>query len=383
MTLESPTGPEDLTAEWLTEVLLQSGTIVRSKVATFTSEKIGDAGFIGELARLKLQYVGLEECGPPSIIVKFSNADAFQRRIFHGIGLYEREVRFYTEFARRSPLPTPACYHAEVARDTGRSVLLLEDLSHLRTIDVSAGCGHSDARALAHSLAEFHAYWWNHAEVVEQAHKFPVDRMLGIWHALYKGSWPEFSDRLRLHLPKVDLPAEFLELGDRLFQCSGDVFGALAEPPVTLVHMDIHLDNLAFDSPAGSLPPVVFDWQTCAVGRGVLDLAYFVISALPVAVRRQEEESLVATYHDLLVEHGVRGYAIEECWADYTRASLWNLLLLPGMLADESPSAERLKYVEAVLPRLVAFFSDHSVSRFVEQWSGDHEQSPNKAMRAE
>jgi len=364
--LAFPVRPEDITNDWLTEVLVQSGSISQSRIASFTRETIGEAGFIGELARLKLDYVGAQEDGPRSVIAKFSNRDFRQRAIFHGIGLYEREVRFYTEFARRSPLRTPRCYHGEIDRNTGRSVLLIEDLSHLRTIDVSTGCDVSDAKRLTRNLAEFHAYWWNHPEVVAEANKAPVDRILRIWHAIYKSGWPQFPDKLRQLLPKIELPPEFLDLGERLAHSSGDLFAPLAQSPFTMVHMDIHLDNLAFDSPGTDLAPVVFDWQTVAIGRGVTDLAYFVISALPVAVRIEEEQGLIEMYHDLLRTHGVRGYTLDDCWADYRRASLWNLLLLPGMVADDVPSAERLKYIDATLPRVIAFLDDHSVSQYLE-----------------
>lgn len=359
-----PTRPEDVTRDWVADVLQRSGVLGDDEVSSIRLESIGDAGLIGELTRVEIEYAGrgaASDVGPASLIVKRSNRDARQRAIFHGIGLYGRELDFYRDFADRSPLRTPRCHHAALDPDTGHSVLVLEDLSAHRTVDVAAGCSFAEAAALVRALARHHAHWWNHPELVAPSAHAPVDRVLRIWHAIHQNGWPAFAVALGRVLPDVELPSDLLALGDRLARSSGDVFVPLARAPVTLVHMDLHLDNLVFDEPQGAAEPVIFDWQTWGVGRGAMDLGYFVVSALPTALREEREAELLELYAAGLRDHGVGEVDPDACRADYALAALWNLMVVTGMVADAGDDPERRKYLAAVVPRLASFVRDHDV----------------------
>ena len=50
---------------------------------------------------------------------------------------------------------------------------------------------------------------------------------------------------------------------------------------MTLLHGDVHLDNVAFlDQSAAA--PVLFDWQCVAKGQGVVDHALFLTTGSPM-----------------------------------------------------------------------------------------------------
>ena len=76
------------------------------------------------------------------------------------------------------------------------------------------------------------------------------------------------------------------ELLTRLRLGYSSVLERLAQAPTTLIHADLHLDNILF-SPSGHSPPViVLDWQTVSWGPAAVDLAVMLATSLSVEQRR-------------------------------------------------------------------------------------------------
>ena len=97
----------------------------------------------------------------------------------------------------------------------------------------------------------------------------------------------------------------------------------LFEPPLTVCHGDVHLDNLFFDEffPGGLK---MIDFGNMFFGQGCNDLAFFLGTNLEPEVRRQHEEPLLRLYHAGLLENGVSEteYPFARCWDDY-RFNMW------------------------------------------------------------
>lgn len=83
--------PTDLTAQWLTEIL-GAGT-----VESWDTERIG-TGQMSECYRVTLRYAD-GSTGPASVVLKVAAAEPTSRETGLNLGLYEREVRFYTDIA--------------------------------------------------------------------------------------------------------------------------------------------------------------------------------------------------------------------------------------------------------------------------------------------
>src|SRR3989304_1630112 len=67
-----PAGPQELTADWLTSALRETGTISNSAVTGLDHEIIGEGvGVLGQLARFNLTYDSPEAGAPKSLIGKF------------------------------------------------------------------------------------------------------------------------------------------------------------------------------------------------------------------------------------------------------------------------------------------------------------------------
>lgn len=78
-----PRTPGDITSEWLTSALRGTGTIKKSAVTSFELDPdiAAGAGFMGQLARLKLHYDKPELNAPSSLIAKFPTHDPGNRFI--------------------------------------------------------------------------------------------------------------------------------------------------------------------------------------------------------------------------------------------------------------------------------------------------------------
>jgi len=87
--------------------------------------------------------------------------------------------------------------------------------------------------------------------------------------------------------------------------------------PIAPQHTDFRLDNMLFDARGGADPLAVLDWQSIAVGFGMLDVAYFVGAGLLPEDRRRHEQALFERYLEALKPYGVKDYDRNAAWRDY------------------------------------------------------------------
>ncbi len=356
-----PARPEDVTSDWLTEALRSTQTIGQARVKSFRMRPFGvEQAFSGELVRLGLQYSGAEKGVPASLVGKFSpiypHGYDFQQNSS------EREIRFYKKTALQIGLRTPCCHYAAIDRKKGVSVLLLEDLSHLRRANLTAGCTFKDVELVIRKLARMHAGYW-------ESPQFRKMKWLPFINSLaecpFQRWWSCYPQCLREILSDQRIPDAFWEVGKRLAENMSRAFDPLAESPVTCVHGDVHADNLLFGKGGTTPSLVLLDWELAARGKGVSDVTYFMVSSVPVSLRRQSERRLLETYHGLLVRYGVQGYSFDQCWIDYQRSICAKLLVTVAatVLCDNS-SQERRAWRRADLQRLNSFIEDHAVGEF-------------------
>ncbi len=335
--------PQELTAEWLADAL-GSGP-----VEAFEVEPIG-TGQMSESRRVRLRYRGAPAgpAGPASVVLKTASADDTSRATGVGLGIYEREVRFYRELASRIRGPLARCHLARIDTGEGWFTLLLEDVAPAVQGDQIAGCDVARARLAAHELARLHAPvfgdpqlgatpWLNQPSPLDQA----------VLTQLYAAFRERHSERVS---------AEHLAVCSR-FVASLDGWSAERTPPLGLVHGDYRLDNMLFGAGDGARPFVVVDWQTVGWGPVMTDLAYFLGGSLTVADRRAHERELVREYHDALLAHGVRGFGFEECWHGYRRQSFLGLVMTiaPAMIVQRTERGDEMflvtlaRYAQQVL----------------------------------
>ena len=83
-------------------------------------ERLGHGqGFIGELARLHLEFDRPESAAPRSLIAKLPTPVAENRVLGELLGAYEREILFYQELAPELPIRLPLTYYSDFDPDRG------------------------------------------------------------------------------------------------------------------------------------------------------------------------------------------------------------------------------------------------------------------------
>ena len=335
--LNIPAGPEEITPEWLTLALRETGIITNATVSSVSLDTtVVSHGFAGQIVRVGVTYNFSEQGAPSSLIAKFPPSYPQTRALLHRSDRLGREIRFYQEIAADVGLPTPQCYYGAMNVEAGRYLLLLEDLAPALVGDQVAGCSFEDSDLAIRHLAKLHATWWESPEL-DGLDWAPLWNVNGhMVEATYSQSWHSF-----LELLGDRLTPSLIDIGERLGRDPNYVRNQLAKPPRTLVHGDYRLDNLFFATDEGTAPITAVDWDICRRGRGVYDAAYFITGSLHPEQRKREEIDLLRSYHSVLVENGISGYSFEQCRYDYRLAMLDVLLFFVQALPAFNFESER------------------------------------------
>lgn len=324
--------PDDLTAAWLTE------TLGAGRVGAFTVERIG-TGQMSECYRIGLTYT--EGDGPASVVLKVAASDPVSRQTGQALGLYEREVRFYSDIAPRlggtaPSSPVAQCFHASYDPDTGMFALLLDDAAPAEVGDEIRGAGIEDATLALGRLGRLHAPLIGSQTLAEAAwlnRETPVDQ------ALIAGLYAGFVDRYG------DLITdEQREVCQRLVDSFDAYLAEEAAPDRAhgLVHGDYRLDNMLFGRPGSLRDLTVVDWQTVTWGPALTDVAYFLGCALTNADRRAHYDELLAAYREGLGENPP--LSEEQIREGVRRQSFFGVMMaiVSSMLVERTERGDRM-----------------------------------------
>jgi aminoglycoside phosphotransferase (APT) family kinase protein len=289
-----PSTVDDLTPAWFSDVLS----------STVTTVEVLDA-HSGTTGRARLRLTGGDGV-PDSVFVKLQPFTPEQRSFLRKVGLGVAEARLYDAIGAELPVRAPRVWHAACDPADGSFVMVLEDLE-------ASGCrfptpADDDVLSVATSL---------------------VDE-LALLHATYRGAdlgWLTPPDGMRRKPTDGEMAARrthFIQLGlDQFGAELGPAFRALAELYIersgdvvalfdagerTLVHGDDHSGNLFVDAGRTGF----FDWAVACRAPGVRDVAYFMCNSLPIEVRREHEQSLLARYRESLA---AQGWSLDEVTA--------------------------------------------------------------------
>jgi len=327
--------PELITPAWLTDAL--ADRLDGGRVASVEAAPVG-TGQMCDSLRLALTYDGAPPGLPPSMVAKLPAADPTSRATAVSLRSYEKEVRFYQELAGHLPISTPGVFHAAIDPATASFVLLLEDLAPARAGDQLAGCAPEVVASALDELVRLHAPRWDDPTLaeLEWLHGDP-EANRAFLAMLLPGLWAGFQERYAAHLD-----AHVTAVGGALFGHL-DPYLAAPDAPTTITHGDYRLDNLLLDPDDGHVRGVV-DWQTCAVGPALQDVAYVMGAGLLPEDRRPVEEGLVRRYHDGLRAAGVDGYGWEACWQDHRRGTFAGLVMAvaASMLVERTDRGDQM-----------------------------------------
>ena len=362
MASDFPTRPGLLTTDWLTRTLRSAGRLAGDQtVRDFSVESIGDGvGMVGRVVRVELTYDG--PVGPPSLVAKFAHEVAANRAIGMNQRVYEREVTFYNEIAGSVGVPKPACYFAALDRDSGESIVVLEDMRRYRSGDALIGVRPDEAKLVIDAVAPLHAEYWENVDqallrdAVRVGSTF-AEPIVEAVEAVWRNCVAQFGYCIPAEV-EASLPAYVAGLG-RLLALTG-------ERTQTLVHGDVRLDNVMLSDGGQQHPVVLIDWQTLMITTPLHDLAIMLSMSATIETRRAIEDELVHYYHSKVSELGVPGYSLEECYHDYDLAALYLMsvaLLIGGAFVPANDRGRRL--AEEVLRRAGATVVDRGLLELI------------------
>ena len=360
--MEFPFHPGALTAAWLTDRLRECGAIDKAGVQSFRCVPVDPHnGMTGVLVRLSLTYDVAEPEAPATLVAKFSLPEPEIRAMVHSMGFFEREARFYSEFAADVPVAVPRCYFAGVDQEEGWSLLLLEDLAPARNGSWVRGSSLEELRVAVTAIAAMHAAWW-------QSPRLDTESWLTMTSLLAVGEMPEVAARCwepflaRLSVPVTPAITEAGELVSHHLQ---QVVAYLLEtPPLTLIHYDFHGDNLFFPVVGDQLSVVVCDWQITTRAHAAVDVGWLIGGQCEPEDRRKYEVDLVQMYHGLLVEQGVSNYGFDQCWDDYRLSMLLAVGRTSGSVGLQ-PLGPRGGHWDTIVPRYCQAVSDLGVAELL------------------
>ncbi len=353
--MEIPQHLDEVTPEWLTWALRESGVLDQATVNACHAENVGEGvGFLGEVFKLSLNYstsnnlpaagvpvAGIAAAGAPASMILKLPTESANRNAGQSAGVYEREIRFYSELRPELNIRTPTCYYGgmqtTVAPETGLTVLrfinrlpmwsmwsmfrllswlgtlkrigyilLIEDLGHLRRGDQVAGCGLQDARTALTAMARLHGQFWESEKLESTKWIIPLQLTTKLGQVVYQKALPRyFAANGQVTLRNRELLEWLDHNGLRLME-------QLASTAPTLIHGDFRLDNLFFDDVENEV--VVLDWQTPLCGPFGMDLAYFLSASLESGVSEAELTNLLEHYRAELALSGVVQSADQIRW---------------------------------------------------------------------
>ena len=274
--------PSDLTAEWLAATL-------GVPVTGFTVDRIG-TGQMSECYRIGLTYDG-GDAGPASVVLKVAATDPTSRQTGLALGLYEREVKFYSDVAPRLGGPIAECYHTSYDPQTGIFALLLDDAAPAEVGNEIRGATIADATLALTELGRLHAPVIGSESLAEAEW---LVRAAPLNQALVGQLWAGFADRYGDAItPDQRLVCERLVASFDAYMADESV----PERIKGLVHGDYRLDNMLFGRPGSKRDLTVVDWQTVTWGPAMTDVAYFIGCALTIEDRRAHYDELLRAYH--------------------------------------------------------------------------------------
>lgn len=303
-----PDGRNAITAGWLEAVLKHNGTIGPDvQVGLPAISEMEGPGLIGHVIRLHLTY-DPAAAGPASLIAKFPS-----RTLAQSLAFSCTEADFYAHHINGpAALQTPKVYYCRSDESNNRCCVVLEDLHNGRFVKQIDGCNETQARLAIRAIARLHGAWWNKPlpaalSRVRPPLSSPIGNFCSARLRSYKGAWPSLLSAI---MPRFIKSCDLLR-------------AQLSAGPRTLVHGDFHSQNIYFSDDGASL--TLIDFQFVQQGSGMLDVARFLATSLPVHTRRDLEWGLLQEYHRCLVEQGITDYDFDRSIHDLKAGLLWNL----------------------------------------------------------
>ncbi len=308
--------PAEITPEWLTLALRQSGHLPSGQVTDAPHEIIG-TGKMGDNARFTLRY-DVNCSAPNSVIAKLPASDETARSIAGAMGAYNNEVMFYRHLAAGTTINTPTIYASEVNAEGTEFVILMEDLAPAVPGSQLTGESLEHTRLALQQAAKLAASYYGDSSIGTLDYVNSPARSDGGAQGseLMQQFWPQFVDRFG-----HGLSPECIAFGEFYVERHKQFVTRFAGK-TTLVHGDFRCENILFNNDYAT----VVDWQTVGESSALTDAAYFIGGSVEIADRRAWERELIQQYSVWLDTAGVSLDAAS-CWEQYREFAMHGIVI--------------------------------------------------------
>lgn len=343
-----------VTPAWLTAALCGGHPGARVESVRFGSGSSGTS--VRRQLLLTYNDAGQAAGLPPRVFAK--STPTVLTRIANGAtGVTAAEGGFYREIRPALDLEAPRGFHSAFDGRGFRSIHLLEDLVATRAATFctpTTRISRAQAEDVVTTLAALHGS--------AAARRFVATPPP--WLRTYEKWWESgiTAANIRHYHRKgftdaADMvPEELHGRGDDLWAAFRRSVAAHDRLPPTLLHNDVHLGNwyITGDGTMG-----LCDWQCVCVGNGSRDLAYALVTTLPVDDRRAWERELVALYVECLERLGAAPGSFDEMWDRYREQVIGALLMWtpthspPPLFPDMQPRETSREMIRRITTAIV------------------------------
>lgn len=301
-----PANLSEVTPAWLTAALRAGGVL--SDGQRITEAHLEDVDGLAMTAQVR--RVVLSGDGPAAVILKLSRPG--------WLGSFRRELRFYTELSPSLRLRHPRLL-LHLAGDE-RAVCLLE---HIAGRHAREGLSAAQLTDLLGGLAAMHAGWWDAPRFAALPLRYPAEKVRRI-RARMEAAWAAVAA-----IPGQPGIAAVAPAVAAAFAQLEDIHRRLDSGPRTLVHRDLHVDNLLVRGD----DVIALDWSDAGGDHLIKDVAWALAADARPGVRAGAD--WVARYHRALTEAAGRPLlSLPQLRADFRAGVAWLFFWEVCFMAD-------------------------------------------------
>jgi len=291
-------GSDEMDVDWFNRTM--PDRLGGGRVDSVDGRPIG-TGQVGENIRYRLTA---DDGGVTTVVGKFPSDNEQSFATAQQMGIYASEVGFYRDVAPKLRIRVPEVYYIGFDPATTRFCLVMEDISPAVQGDQMAGTDVATAAAVIDQAVKLHTPTWGRADELAELSWItpPTLEGSGVRNQIIRSVFDGFASRYgeKLNPADIELGRKLMTRLDQLAEAQMPSGAATRSDDVShdlcLVHQDYRLDNMLFGTGPGAPPVTIVDWQTCRLGSGPADVAYFCGAGLRPEVRRNAEKSLVDRY---------------------------------------------------------------------------------------